>query len=149
LEVSNARALKRINRERDGRGGTRPQVVAQDCVEHHIIGHTEGIHNDLSTNPMITSSLGCSLIQTAEEDRLDASVIAPFIRRFPHHVLIVTLNAREPIILASGDALDELLDEMQSIHSSVDFQGKIRLSFLGDCCENAWSDQRYAHCMMK
>jgi hypothetical protein len=37
---------------------------------------------------------------------------------------MVALNAREPMILASGGALDELLDEMQSIHWSVDFQSK-------------------------
>jgi hypothetical protein len=52
------------------------------------------------------------LIQTAEEDRLDASMNAPFIRRFLHHMLMVALNSREPMILASGGALDELLDEI-------------------------------------
>jgi hypothetical protein len=64
------------------------------------------------------------LIQTAEENRLDASVISPFICRFPHHVLMVAFNGREPMVLASGRALNELLDEMQSIHSSIDLQGK-------------------------
>jgi hypothetical protein len=60
---------------------------------------------------------------------LDASVIAAFIRPFPHHVLMVALNAREPMILASSSPRDELLDKMQSIHSSVDFQGKFGYFF--------------------
>jgi hypothetical protein len=145
LEVSNARALKQINRARDGRGGTRPQVVAQYCVEHQIIGqlilitdgqilprHTEELDNYLNTNPMTLSSLECYLIQTAEEDRLDATVIAPFIRRFAHRVLMYRLNTQEPIIIASGGStLDELLEEIRGLDSIVEFQSQFEHIFSG------------------
>jgi hypothetical protein len=138
LEVSNARALKQINRQRDGRGGTRPQVVAQYCVENQITGelilitdgqilprHTEELDNYLNRNAMAISSLECYLIQTAAEDHLDATVIAPFIRRFPHRVLMYRLNSGDPIVIASGGGtVDELLAEIRSINSIADFQGR-------------------------
>jgi hypothetical protein len=143
LEVSDSRSLKQINRQRDGRGGTRPQVVAQYCVEHQIKGeiilitdgqilprHTEELDTYLNTNPMVISSLECYLIQTAEDDHLDATVIAPFIRRFPHRVLMFRLNSRDPIIVTSGGGtLDELLEEIRNINSIVDFQAKFEHLF--------------------
>jgi hypothetical protein len=138
LEVSNARELKQINRTRDGRGGTRPLVVAQHCVQQQVRGqlilitdgqilprHVEELDEFLANNPMQLSSLDCFLIQTAEDDKLDATVIAPFIRRFPHRVLMYALNAREPVIIASGGgSLEELIDEIKQIHQVDDFQSK-------------------------
>jgi hypothetical protein len=72
--------------------------------------HTEELDIYLNTNPMIITRLERYLIQTAEEDRLDATVITPFIRRFPHRVLMYRLNTRDPIVVASGGGThDELL----------------------------------------
>jgi hypothetical protein len=138
LEVSTPRALKQINRSRDGRGGTRPLVVAQYCVEQQIHGqlilitdgqilprHVEELDNFLNMNQMHISSLDCFLIQTAEDDKLDATVIAPFIRRFPHKVLMYGLNAHEPVIITSGGgSLDQLLEEIKQINKIADFQTK-------------------------
>jgi len=162
LQVATAKQLKGINRTRDGRGGTRPILVAQHCVERQVRGHlilvtdgeilprhVEELDRYLETNQMLIGHLDCYLIQTAENDKLDATVIAPFIRRFPHVVNLYGLNSREPVVVASGGGThEELLGEIKNIKSVSEFQDKFEHLFseivtkmLGKCEDLAIRDE--------
>jgi hypothetical protein len=139
LKISTPKQLAGINRTRDGRGGTRPILVAQHCVENQVRGHlilitdgqilprhVEELDTYLESNPMQITHLDCFLIQTVENHKLDATVIAPFIRRFPHVVFLYGLREREPVVAASGGgSLDELIAEIKSIDTIEEFQTKL------------------------
>jgi hypothetical protein len=138
LKESSPRELARINRTRDGDGGTRPILVAEHCFNKQIRGHlilitdgeilprhVEALDEYLSTHPLQLTHIDCYLIQTAENDKLDATVIAPFLRGFPHIVYVFALNAQDPVILANGGSSnEEFLEELGSISTVADFQAK-------------------------
>lgn len=138
LKISSTRELKNINRIRDGRGGTRPILVAQYCSNQKITGdmilitdgqifkhHVEELDKYISANPLHLSHIECYLIQTAESDKLDATVIAPFLRNVSHIVFMFPLNSQEPIVVSSGGgSIEEFLQEIRQINTIAEFQSK-------------------------
>jgi hypothetical protein len=138
VEVSNANALRQINHNRCGRGGTEPKVVAKYCVKQQTRGQlilitdgqilprdVEQLDAFLNGHSMVISTLDCYLIQSHEHYRLDATVIAPFLRRFPHRVFLCESKTAETVVIASGGGtLDELLEEIRSIGTISEFQNQ-------------------------
>jgi hypothetical protein len=84
----------------------------------------------LEANHITISHIDCYLIQTAESDKLDATVIAPVIRRFPHIVNLYGLGQREPVTIASGGGShQELLEEIKDINTITEFEAKFEHLF--------------------
>ena len=118
LKVSSAEELKRINQWREGDGGTQPIVIAKHLSEIDFHGDlvliTDGqiferyvreVEQFMNDHEIGIRNIDCYLIQTCG-DKLDATVIAPFLR-FSHIVYFYDEGQSEPRILVQGGKSEE------------------------------------------
>jgi len=136
--VSSKEGLARINRQRDGRGGTQPINVAQYCFRKEYTGDviliTDGqilerdvknLDDYLEKHGLGISHIDCYLIQTCSSDKLDATVIAPFIRRYTNAVYLFNKGDNEPTTLATGGKpMEEFIEELRAIKTIATFEQK-------------------------
>lgn len=134
LQVSNAQELRRINMQMDGRGGTCPKLIAEYLIGKeyaYLVIITDGqifekyvkeLDDFLVGKQLSIKHVECFLIQTSPE-KLDATVIAPFIRHIPHLVSLYRTDSTEPELLTQGDkTADELIQTLTNINTIPEFQ---------------------------
>ena len=135
LKVSSQSELQRINRFKEGNGGTVPLVVAKHLHETGFDGkvvlitdgqifprYVQELEQYLQTHPLKVSHIDCYLIYTGE--KLDATVIAPFLSRINHIVFLYDENATEPRLLAQGKTIEKFIAQLESIKTIEDFESQ-------------------------
>ncbi|KAK8898226.1 hypothetical protein M9Y10_000504 [Tritrichomonas musculus] len=126
-----------------GAGTTNPHVIVQWMIENHFDGEVvlitdgqipiasvEKLDQSLaeSAGKIHVSHIKCVLIQTTTP-KIDTTVIAPFIRRYPNEVI---LYGREdsPIQISTGSqSQKELIDTIRSIQTIQQFQSQSDVLF--------------------
>ena len=136
LQMSSPQELKRINRWKEGRGGTVPLVVAQHLYDTGFDGRvvliTDGqiferyvkqLDEYLESHPLKITRIECFLIYTCE--KLDATVIAPFLSRYNHIVYLYDDGAVEPrLLVQGGKSFQEFVEQLQSIKTIEEFEAQ-------------------------
>jgi len=144
IKESTPAELKRINDSLRGNGGTSPIQVAQYCYTKHITGQliliTDGQIPDyevknldayLAQHPLSLTNLDCYIISSDSYSKLDATVIAPFLARFPHKVTLFKED-EGPLVLASNNAsYEEFIEQLRSINTIEEFISKYEELFSG------------------
>lgn len=129
---------EQLLQSRKGKGTTNPHVIIQWMIENNFQGDvvliTDGqipVKSVQHLDQVLAESVGkfkithikCVLIQTITS-KIDTTVIAPFIRRYPNEVI---LYGREdsPIKVTTGSQTqEELIQTLQSINTIQQFQDK-------------------------
>ena len=122
---------------KDGDGGTYPHVIVDWILKNNFSGdivlitdgqipvsHVESLDQILEQNKdkLNITFIKCYLVQT-EPKKIDTTVIAPFIRRFPNVVILYGNEAELPVQITTGtQTQEELIETIRSIKSIDEFQ---------------------------
>ena len=141
---SSPKELEMINQNLKGSGGTSPIEVAKYCYENKITGHliliTDGQIPDyevrdldqyLINHPLLLSDLDCYLISSDNYSKLDATVIAPFLARFPHKVTLFKEGEANVVLTSNNSSYEEFIELLRSINTIEEFTSKYDDLFSG------------------
>ena len=122
---------------KDGDGGTYPHVIIDWILKNNFSGdivlitdgqipvsHVESLDQIIEQNKdkLNITFVKCYLIQT-ETKKIDTTVIAPFIRRYPNAVILYGNDQELPIQITTGtQTQEELIETIRSIKSIDEFQ---------------------------
>jgi len=136
-EECDKKRFDEILNTRKGRGGTNPLSVAQYVFRVHFRGVlyliTDGqipldsvteLDNFLDKNELRISKVVAHLIQTSSE-KIDVTVIAPFVRRYPHEVILHQKGEEAPKMVVQGNTdITSFLDKLRAIQTIPEFEAE-------------------------
>ena len=136
--------LKTINENRQGSGGTAPLGVAKYCFDNNVTGHliliTDGqipenevkiLDKYLANHALSITDMECYIIASDKHSKLDATVIAPFLVRFPHRVEVFKEGEDVKILVSNTTTYEEFLEIIRSINTIEEFTNKYEELFSG------------------
>ncbi|KAH0788886.1 hypothetical protein GPJ56_007181 [Histomonas meleagridis] len=135
LKVASKEELAKTNKERRGSGCTEPILVAKYCVEKEFTGDliliTDGqipessvrdLDNYIKEHDFHVNHVDCYLIQTCS-DKMDATVIAPFLRGNLYDVYLYPKGETESShIISGGKTSQEFIEQIRSIKTIEEFE---------------------------
>ncbi|OHT03032.1 hypothetical protein TRFO_29695 [Tritrichomonas foetus] len=138
LLKSSKENLQNINKKRNGTGRTMPIKVAEYLsntkFEGRVILITDGMISEsdvydldeyLKTHEIKIKQITCHIIQSQKNQKLDATVLAPFLRDYHYDVTLHSLDHNESVSLAKGGcSYDEFIKMIQNINSIEEFENK-------------------------